>query len=200
MHPHTHPLIPACDIWRLRDGTCITLRPIRPQDAPLLDAMLERLSPRARQHRFHGGVNSRPALLEPPDGSGQVAFVVTAERLAQVQIVAEARYATDPEGDSAEFALVVADHWQRRGLGERAMRALRNTAAHAGLHWLHGMVLADNRAMLGLMQRCRFCCTPDAEDPHLVHAESALRLPPTPTPPAHWLRTTVPHWAGLHHA
>ncbi len=62
---HANPLPPLPDIWRLRDGTCITLRPIRPQDAPLLDAMLERLSPRARQHRFHGGVNSRPALLEP---------------------------------------------------------------------------------------------------------------------------------------
>ncbi len=164
------------DHWRLRDGTQLTLRPMQVQDGRLLDDMLERLSPHARRNRFHGGVNSRPALLDCLQAPGQMAFIVTAERQQQLQVVAEARYAVDSLGDSAEFALVVDERWQRRGLGERAMRALANTAAHTGLRWLHGEVLADNRAMLALMRRCRFCCTPDAEDPRLVHAESALHV------------------------
>lgn len=171
------PRLDDLDRWRLRDGTHLTLRPMRAQDSLLLDGMLERLSPRARHNRFHGGVNSRPALLDCPDaGSDQIAFVVTAERQQSLQVVAEARYAVDSQGESAEFAIVVADDWQRRGLGERAMRALANTASHTGLHWLHGEVFADNRPMLALMRRCHFCCTPDAEDPRLVHAESALRV------------------------
>ncbi|MEO5794996.1 MAG: GNAT family N-acetyltransferase [Rhodoferax sp.] len=200
MPHHASPTSQPPDIWRLRDGTCITLRPLSPHDGPLLDDMLDRLSPRARHNRFHGGVNSRPALLEPLERNGQVVFVLTAERHAQIQIVAEARYAMDPDADSAEFALVVDDRWQRRGLGERAMRALSNTAAHAGLHWLHGEVLADNRAMLGLMQRCHFCCTPDAEDPQLVHAESALRIPVVKPEPWHWLHAKVRRMAGAHRA
>nr|WP_315184556.1 GNAT family N-acetyltransferase [uncultured Albidiferax sp.] len=192
------PPDPAHDSWRLRDGTLLTLRPMQSQDGALLDALLERLSPRARHYRFHGGVNSRPALLELPERSGQVAFVLTAQRFEQIQIVAEARYALDDNAeDSAEFALVVDDRWQRRGLGERAMRALSNTAAHAGLHWLHGEVLADNRAMLGLMQRCHFCCTPDAEDPRLVHAESALRLPQQPV---HGWGARLHRMSGAHRA
>ena len=165
------------DRWRLRDGTQLTLRPMRVQDGPLLDDMLDRLSAKTRRNRFHGGINSHPSLLEPCDMPGRVAFVVTAERRQVLQVVAEARYAIDTQGDSAEFAVVVDDRWQRHGLGERAMRALSNTAAHTGLHWLHGEVLADNRAMLALMRRCRFCCTQDQEDPQLVHAESALRRP-----------------------
>ncbi|WP_295958147.1 GNAT family N-acetyltransferase [Rhodoferax sp.] len=199
MFTSSHPPDPAHDTWRLRDGSVLTLRPMQAQDGPLLDAMLERLSPRARHNRFHGGVNSRPALLEPLERSGQVAFVLTAQRWGQLQIVAEARYCVDDSSDGAEFALVVDDRWQRRGLGERAMRALGNTAAHAGLHWLHGEVQADNRAMLGLMQRCHFCCTPDAEDPQLVHAESALRLSQVPAAPHGW-SARVRHMAGAHRA
>jgi acetyltransferase len=199
MFTSSRPPDPAHDTWRLRDGSLLTLRPMQAQDGPLLDAMLERLSPRARHNRFHGGVNSRPALLESMERCGQVAFVLTAERFGQMQIVAEARYCIDDTSDSAEFALVVDDRWQRRGLGERAMRELSNTAAHAGLHWLHGEVLADNRAMLGLMQRCHFCCTPDAEDPQLVHAESALRLPQAPVP-AHGWSARLRRMAGAHRA
>jgi acetyltransferase len=200
MFTSSRPPDPAHDTWRLRDGSLLTLRPMQAQDGPLLDALLERLSPRARHNRFHGGVNSRPALLEPLNGSGQVVFVLTAQRFGPIQIVAEARYSVDGGlEDSAEFALVVDDRWQRRGLGERAMRALSNTAAHAGLHWLHGGVLADNRAMLGLMQRCHFCCTPDAEDPQLVHAESALRLPQLPTAKHGW-SARLRRMAGAHRA
>jgi RimJ/RimL family protein N-acetyltransferase len=200
MYHHASPTSQPPDIWRLRDGTRITLRPLCLKDGPLLNDMLDRLSSRTRHNRFHGGVNSRPALLEPLERAGQVVFVLTAERHAQIQIVAEARYAIDPDTDSAEFALVVDDHWQRRGLGERAMRALTNTAAHAGLHRLHGEVLADNRAMLGLMQRCHFCCTPDTEDPQLVHVESALHIPATETETWHWLHTKVRRMAGAHRA
>lgn len=199
MFTSLHPPDPAHDSWRLRDGTLLTLRPLQPQDGPLLDALLERLSPRARHYRFHGGVNSRPALLEPLERSGQVAFVLTAQRFGQIQVVAEARYSVDGNEDSAEFALVVDDRWQRRGLGGRAMRTLSTAAAHAGLHWLHGEVLADNRAMLGLMQRCHFCCTPDAEDPQLVHAESALSLAPAPAATHGW-SARLRHMAGAHRA
>lgn len=196
-----HPLfnMHAHLLWRLCDGTHIVLRPLQAQDRPLLDDMLERLSPGARRNRFHGGVNSRPALLEPMQAESGAAFVVVAEKPHHTQVVAEARYAIDQdaEGDSAEFAVVVDDRWHRMGLGAHAMRALTNTAAHAGLRWLYGDVLADNRAMLALMQRCHFCCTPDQEDPRLVHAEISLRARSEPAEPNRWWRPQVEHATGV---
>ena len=189
-------------LWRLRDGTHIVLRPLQAQDSALLEDMLERLSPRARRNRFHGGVNSRPALLEPMQAEGGVAFVVVAENPHHTQVVAEARYAIDHDGEgrTAEFAVVVDDRWQRLGLGAHAMRALTNTASHAGLHWLYGDVLADNRAMLGLMQRCHFCCTPDQEDNRLVHAEISLRAAQEPAESNRWWGPRVVHATGMDYA
>ena len=180
-------------LWRMRDGTRITLRPLQAQDQPLLDAMLERLSPQARRNRFLGGVNSRSAMVETLNAEGGVAFVMLAENQHRTQVVAEARYAVDAGGESAEFALVVDERWQRCGLGERAIRALGNTAAHAGLLRLYGEVSADNRPMLALMQRCHFRCTPDQEDPRLVHVEISLRSHNAPPERVHWWQPRAAH-------
>jgi RimJ/RimL family protein N-acetyltransferase len=165
------------DVWHLRDGTRVTLRPVLPQDAPLLGDMLSRLSPTARRNRFHGAVNqfsiTRLNQMTCVDYMRHFAFVITTEHHDREQVIADARFVIDDThpSDSAEFAIVVDDTWQRLGLGERAMRTLANTAAQLGVRWLHGDVLAHNRPMLALMNHCCFCCTPDLEDEGLVHAE-----------------------------
>jgi RimJ/RimL family protein N-acetyltransferase len=119
------------------------------------------------------------------DYQRHVAFVIATGHGAHEQVVADARYHLDADLDSdldtveqhgsAEFALMVDDRWHHMGLGTRAMLALMGAASEAGLHWLHGDVLAHNRRMLALMRRCQFCVTPDPEDENLVHAEVSLR-------------------------
>ena len=169
-------------------GTPLTLRAVQPQDAEALAALVARLSPAARRNRFHGAaqvsVNDarRMCRIEAPR---EVAFVITACENSLGKgvecVVADARYCVDGNSDgrdseSAEFALMVDERWQRRGLGGWAMAALTDAAQTAGLHWLHGEVLSSNLPMLRLMRCCGLCCTPDPEDDSLVQVQERLGL------------------------
>ena len=171
-------------------------------------ALMERLSPAARRDRFHGAINAisaeRVRQMSCVDQRQHVAFVVTAAIDGQDRIVADVRYVIDrsgttPDGTgSAEFAVVVDEGWQRRGVGEHAMQTLMNTAGTAGLGWLHGDVLANNGPMLALMRSCRFCCTPDRDDDHLMRVETSLAARPERllrSPHRGW-RTWMPLWIG----
>jgi RimJ/RimL family protein N-acetyltransferase len=177
-HPTTN-----IDIWRLRDGTRFTLRSVSTHDAPLLGELVARSSASSRRNRFHAVVNSlSDSYLDYMccvDYDKHVAFVITTEYEGLEQVIAEVRYVIDSQGvgESAEFALLVDDRWQRCGLGERAMRELVSTANRAGVRWLHGDVLSHNFSMLVLMQKCGFCCTPDLFDSDIVHVEISLKSP-----------------------
>jgi acetyltransferase len=62
-----------------------------------------------------------------------------------------ARYAINPDGTSCEFAIVVADAWQRKGIGSKLMHSLMDAAGSRGLRTMEGWVLAGNTRMLALM-------------------------------------------------
>lgn len=170
------------DAWHLSDGTPIVLRPVKPQDSPLLSAMMTRLSSQTKYNRFHGTVNNLTSThlryLSCVDQKRHVAFVATTHQNGEEHIIADARYVVDENTNdkSAEFAIMVEDHWQRFGLAKHAMQALTNTASNNGLRWLHGDVLANNCPMLALMDKCHFCCTPDRSDEKMVHAEILLAV------------------------
>ena len=53
---HTRYPTAFIDVWRLRDGTRLTLRPVLPQDASLLGKLVTELSPASRSNRFHGAI------------------------------------------------------------------------------------------------------------------------------------------------
>ena len=172
------------DVWTLRNGSRVTVRPVLPQDHGLLGDMIGRLSQATRSNRFHGAVSglSYESLrqMTQVDYLRHLAFVITTTDCNRERVVADARYVVDDEGDSAEFAIVVDDEWQRRGLAERAIRVLGTAARQQGLGWLHGSVLSANAPMLSLMQRCAFRCTPHRKDDRLVQVEARVdRAPPT---------------------
>jgi acetyltransferase len=79
-----------------------------------------------------------------------------------------ARYFTNPDGRTAEFALAIADGWQRRGLGTRLMACLIEAAREKGFAYLQGDVLANNVKMLALVKRMGFQCRINEDDPTLV--------------------------------
>jgi acetyltransferase len=168
------------DAWRLSDGTRIVLRPVQPQDSPLLSAMMARLSSQTKYNRFHGTVNNLTSThlryMSCVDQQRHVAFVLTTLQNGEEHIIADARYVVDENAadESAEFAIMVEDQWQRFGLAKHAMQALTTAASNNGLRWLHGDVLAENCPMLALMEHCHFCCTPDRSDEKMVHAEISL--------------------------
>lgn len=164
--------------WTGPDGTLLAVRPMRPADAPALQALVEALPAQDRRWRFHGAVRSLPAdalvRLATDAAAGQVALAAFTAGSSMPRLVAEVRCAAVPDGDDAEFALTVAAGWRRQGIGAHCLAALQRVAAQRGLRWLHGRVLADNAPMLALLRRCGFRCTPRGA---LVLAETCVAAP-----------------------
>jgi acetyltransferase len=181
--------------WSLADGTRLTLRPVLPQDAAPLGEMITSMSATSRRRRFHGAVNGASAGLLARmtciDYRQQMALVVTCPEGDGETVVADARFVVDAEG-SAEFGVAVADHWQRRGVGGRALRGLFNAAGRHGLRWLHGQVLDDNLPMLALTQRMGFVASERGTQEGCVRVEAAVHQRPVDLQQPWWRRLVRP--------
>ncbi len=143
----------------LADGTKITLRAIRPDDAEELHRCFARLSPRSRYQRFLGGVGELSAAmieyLTRVDGERHVAIVATTEShdLKSEVGLGVARFVRlQDEPGVAEAAITVVDDAQGRGIGRLLMRALATLAAERGVRVFRGEVLADNARMRHLLE------------------------------------------------
>jgi acetyltransferase len=174
-------------VWPLRGGGQITVRPIHPNDAQMLQGLVQQLSPESRYFRF---VSSMPEL--PPsmlarftliDYDREMALVaVFKERSAAAdgsiteteRIVGVSRYVTNPDQTSCEFSLVVADDFSGKGLGSRLMESIMDVAREKGLTEMDGLVLVKNPAMLRLMKRLGFSVKPFDEDPDFRLVTHAL--------------------------
>lgn len=191
--------------WRLGNGRTATLRPVLPQDAVSEQTFVATLSAASRRNRFHGAVNGlstvRAEAMTNIDYQSQMGFVVTVMEGETELVIADARYVLDDDGGSAEFAVVVADAWHGLGLGRRLISALSKSAHRAGARWLCGEVLAGNRDMLVLMQRCGFSATPHPADDGLIKVERSV-VEPTGSAPKHpesffgLLGQSVTQWLG----
>ena len=80
------------------------------------------------------------------------------------RIIGVARYAANPDGNSVEFALAVADEWQKHGIGPKLMSALMECAKAKGYQTIVGDVLVANDKMLKLMTNLGFTIHPHHED------------------------------------
>jgi len=114
----------------LRDGARLTLRPIAPEDKPLLAASFERLSEESRYRRFFSTINELSSAqldyLVDVDHSDHEAIIAVDP--ASGEMLGVARYIRSGEDpQSAEVAVTVADDWQGRGLG----RALLDRLTHS---------------------------------------------------------------------
>jgi acetyltransferase len=165
--------------WQLPDGTDATLRPIRPEDADLEQDFVNRLSAQSRYFRFMYGLEQlTPTMLArftQIDYDREMALVaVTDDRTPRAQMLGVARYVTNPDARSCEFALTVADDWQRRGIGRQLMQRLMTVAHDRGLELMIGDVLADNVRMLRLCERLGFRSQPHADEPGVVQVRRHL--------------------------
>jgi len=136
------------------------LRLVRRDDGPALLRFIQALSSETRRQRFHvllsGCGPAMLAILAGADGRRHVAYVATLPADDGECIVAEARYVVASDGESAEFALVVAEDWQGSGLADRLMDALIAQARASGLQRLFGAVRAGNIRMLRFTSRRGF--------------------------------------------
>ncbi len=136
----------------LRDGTALKLRAIRPDDAGREQRFFNALSERSRYLRFqHHLPKLSPLMVErftQLDYDRELALVALDP--GADEFLAVGRYAPNPDGTTAEFAMTVADAWQGRGLGNALLQRLCGRAREAGYEALVGYVLAENRDMLDL--------------------------------------------------
>jgi acetyltransferase len=109
------------------------------------------------------------------DYDREMAFIATIEDQGVEREIGVVRYIMNPDGESCEFALVVADEWQRRGLGRRMMTLLIDVARARGLREMIGHVLAENSGMLGLSESLGFMVKPSSEGPQVKQVSLALQ-------------------------
>ena len=140
----------------LPDGTTVQIRPIRPDDRDRLLAMWSRTSAESRRLRFLGPFNldeSNVGRFTDLDPNLQFAVVATRGRGDAETIVGLAQFERDPDHpEQAEFAALVEDAHQGRGVGTALVRVLAEEAADAGITHLTGDILADNVRMLNLIR------------------------------------------------
>lgn len=157
----------------LANGCAGVLRPIRPDDAQLLQAFVRGLSQEARYMRFVSMMRElTPHMLSRythVDYHRELALVATTTvpgdgGAPQETIIGLAHYLRNPDGQGAEYALVIADQWQGHGLGRRLMTRLIEVARQQGLTYIEGLVLSNNRPMLGLMMSLGMTNDPDPDD------------------------------------
>ncbi len=140
----------------LKDGSMVHIRPIRPDDAERLLGMWARTSSESRRLRFLGPFNidgSNVHRFTDLDPDLQYAVVATRGRGTRERIVGVGRYERDPDRrDHAEFAALVEDDEQGRGVGTVLVRQVAMAAEAAGITHLSGDILSDNVRMLNLVR------------------------------------------------
>ena len=171
--------------WPLKGGQLVLLRPIRPDDAEMLQALVRGLSQESRYFRFASSMPEMPArmlarytLIDYDREMALVAVVKTrptdTDGHSSERIVGVSRYITNPDGHSAEFSLVVADDFAGQGLGARLMLEITELARAKGMTQIVGLILANNTDMLRLMARLDFTIAPFEEDPDFRQASKTL--------------------------
>jgi RimJ/RimL family protein N-acetyltransferase len=164
----------------LRDGTLVTLRPIRGEDEAELTRLHERLSPETAYQRFFAVVRRLP-----PDWAHILAHVDCDRRMALLafgpdgELIGVARYEYDPVAGEAEVAIVVQDRWQGRGLGGRLLEELLAYAGSRGIERFLAYVLPDNYRMLRLLaEKTRVLAR--RSEPGVTAVRFARRAPTSP--------------------
>jgi acetate---CoA ligase (ADP-forming) len=140
----------------VKDGQTVRLRPIRHDDLDAMMDMWQRLSAETIRMRFFAPRNmDREQMRYFVDVDGVDRFALVAEQHGR--IIGVGRYDRFPdEPQTAEFAVLVVDDEQGRGLGTTLLRALMGPAGEQGITRFHGDILAENRGMLRIMREAGF--------------------------------------------
>jgi acetyltransferase len=175
IHPYPSHLVSTT---LLAGGVECTIRPIRPEDAEMERTFVDNLSAETKHFRFMNTFKQlSPAMLArftQIDYDREMAFVAVVNDDGVSTEIGVCRYIINPDGDSCEFAVVVADEWQGKGVAHKLMEALIEYARYRNLETMVGHVLADNHAMKTLARSLGFRIKADPDDPALVRTVKTL--------------------------
>ncbi|SFM64154.1 bifunctional acetate--CoA ligase family protein/GNAT family N-acetyltransferase [Thermodesulforhabdus norvegica] len=162
--PHHLIISPYPEEWETRGTTSggidIFIRPIRPEDAPLLVELFHVLSPTSIYYRFFRPLKelSEDMLVRftQVDYDREIALVALDASSADERMLGVARVISDPDGRRAEFSILVGDPWQGRGVGAMLLSRCLVIAKKRGIKEVWGTVLRENRGMLALAKKLGF--------------------------------------------
>jgi len=142
-------------------GLTIFVRPVRPEDAPILVNLFDTLSPTSIYYRFFGHLKSLPHSLlvrfTQVDYDREIDLVAIDKRDdGEERMLGVARIYTDPDGKRAEFAILVGDPWHGKGVGARLLEISLRIAKNRGIETVWGTVLHENKGMLALGRKLGF--------------------------------------------
>lgn len=153
---------PAEDECRLvtESGRHIFVRPVKPEDAPLFINLFKELSPSTIYFRFFGILKELPpemlSRFTQIDYDREIALVAVDEDAERERILGVARIIGDPDARKGEFAVLVGDAWQGKGIGAGLLKRCLLIAEKRGFETIHGIVLQENKNMLALGKKMGF--------------------------------------------
>lgn len=146
--------------WRLSDGTEVLLRPVRPEDEPLEKEMLTGLSEEALRGRFFQVIKkiTHEMLIRfcNIDYDREMAIVAELREGERKRLIGIGRLIIESDFKKGEFAVVIHDEFQGKGLGYKLVDMIIGIAQEKGLKEIYGIVLTDNTRMLNLCKRLGF--------------------------------------------
>jgi acetyltransferase len=159
--------------WTMRNGETVKIRPIQPEDEPAMVRFHESLSERTVYQRYLQMLNlsqrtahERLTRICYIDYAHQMALAVERRDPAtgESQIIGIGRL-QGLGAPEAEFSIVVADEFQKSGLGTELLRRLIDIGRREGVKVITADILAENSAMQKVAEKAGFKLTRDIEDP-----------------------------------
>ena len=143
-----------------RTGLEVFMRPVKPEDAPLLLDLFNSLSSRTRYFRFFTPLKTLPRKLligfTQIDYRKDMALAALYQTEKEEKILAVARFISRPDQADTEFAVVVRDEWQGKGVGRVLLENLILIAGERRIESMSGYVLSENIHMLSLARTLGF--------------------------------------------
>ena len=144
----------------LRDGTPVLLRPIKPEDEALVYRLLQSCSEQTIYFRYFHRIKkfTRDLIIRftQNDYDRELALIAVGQPPGPPLMFGVVRLVMTPDREKGEFAILVGDPWQGKGLGLTLMERIIAVAKDYGIHYLYGDVLIENEPMLEMMKRLGF--------------------------------------------
>lgn len=165
----------------LKDGRRVVVRAIRADDDERLQSAVRAMSDDSRYARFMGALRELPPRLVDratrPEPGREVQLVAVIGTGSEEEIVAGARYASEPGSRECEFAVAVVDGWHGVGLARRMLVLLIEHARARGFASMVGYILGTNARMLELARRLGFVAVESSEGPTVRKVRRDLASP-----------------------
>ena len=167
--------------WKMKDGAAVTIRPIRPEDEPLMVRFHETLSQRSVYLRYFYSLSlsarvEHDRLVRTCFASYDRGFALVAGRVSpetgEHEILGVGRFTAIRDGE-AEVAVLVTDRWQRHGVGTELLTSVAHVARSENFQRLSGEILRENLATQAVFKKVGFTLRP-MDDPSSVSAHLEL--------------------------